>query len=196
MSSIRMYDPTPLSGQHQHIISMLDFSSSLIEKSSYTKLWRYGIHLINQNTSNWIVMRKLECLAHCANHQKWLLFLIGYVLIFIVWTTSLANIYKAKAQATWNDDSRYGKAVTLVETYFIFVHQIAHWLTWALPLALNLVCLECNFRNTLARATTPIDLIYMKMDDQFYGWWTKELKSTHLLLEYVLPIKKSLQDNA
>jgi hypothetical protein len=60
-----------------------------------------------------------------------------------------------KSPGTCNGGTRYGKVVTLAETYAVCVEQSAHRLTWSLIAALNYVGLGCDVSNAFAEAPPP-----------------------------------------
>ena len=107
---------------------------------------------------------------------------IGAVVLPFVWTylTKLdpltgATIYKARG--TCNGGKRFGKAVTLAETYATCVEQPACRLFWALTAALGLIVLGADAGNAFAEAPPPVEPFYMQVDDQFREWWTECLHS-------------------
>jgi hypothetical protein len=72
-----------------------------------------------------------------------------------------------KSRGTCNGGTRFGKVVTLAETYAACVEQPAHRLTWSLIAALNYVGLGCDVSNAFAEAPAPKEPFYMVVDEQF-----------------------------
>jgi hypothetical protein len=65
-----------------------------------------------------------------------------------------------KSRGTCNGGTRFGKVVTLAETYATCVKQPAHRLTWSLIAALNYVGLGCDMSNAFAEAPAPKEPFY------------------------------------
>lgn len=100
---------------------------------------------------------------------------------------------KAKARGTCNGGPRYGKVVTLAETFAACLEQPAHRLAWALTAACNHIALGCDVANAFAEADAPEEPFYMEVDDQFNTWWTQHLGKPPIPQGYVIPILKNLQ---
>lgn len=99
----------------------------------------------------------------------------------------------AKARGTCNGGPRYGKVVTLADTYAACVEQPAHRLTWALVAALNYIAIGADVGNAFAEAPAPAEGFYMEADDQFRDWWTNHLGHPPIPPGYVIPIQRNLQ---
>eukprot|EP00536_Pseudo-nitzschia_multiseries_P006801 jgi/Psemu1/16149/gm1.16149_g len=74
-----------------------------------------------------------------------------------------------KFRDSCNGGKRYGKAVTLAETYAACIKQPAHQLTWALAAALNLI-----------------------FNVPFQQWWTECLGRDPIPVGHIIPINKAL----
>ena len=117
---------------------------------------------------------------------------LPWVWIYLYKEDPITAIKLEKAQGTCNGDFRYGKVVTLTETYALCVEQPIHRLTWEISAALNLYCKEYNVGNALVEAPAPVDLFFMNLDAQYREWWTG-LGNDPIPDGYVIPIKKALQ---
>ena len=109
-----------------------------------------------------------------------------------VWT----YIYKdgkPKARATCNGGPRYGKAVTLAQTYANCVEQPACRLFWSLAARHNYIVLGADAGNAFAEAPPPNQAFYMIIDEQYSNWWTLHLQRPPIPLGYVLPVNHALQ---
>jgi hypothetical protein len=98
-----------------------------------------------------------------------------------------------KSRGTCNGGKRYGKVITIAETYAACVEQPAHRLTWALIAALNFIGLGVDIGNAFAEAPPPKDPFFMQVDTQFREWWTDCLGNPPIPDGYVIPILKNLQ---
>jgi hypothetical protein len=98
-----------------------------------------------------------------------------------------------KSRGTCNGGPRYGKVITIAETYAACVEQPAHRLTWALIAALNYIGLGVDIGNAFAEAPPPKDPFFMQVDSQFREWWTECLGNPPIPEGYVIPILKNLQ---
>jgi hypothetical protein len=98
-----------------------------------------------------------------------------------------------KSRGTCNGGPRYGKVITIAETYAACVEQPAHRLTWALIAALNYIGLGVDIGNAFAEAPPPKDPFFMQVDKQFREWWTECLGRPPIPKGYVIPILKNLQ---
>jgi hypothetical protein len=98
-----------------------------------------------------------------------------------------------KSRGTCNGGTRYGKVVTLAETYAACVEQPAHRLTWSLIAALNYIGHGCDVSNAFAEAPAPKEQFYMVVDDQFRDWWENCLGKEPIPRGWVIPILKNLQ---
>ena len=70
-----------------------------------------------------------------------------------------------KGKKNCNDGPRYGKVVTLVETYAVCVKHPIHQLTWAILVALNLYCKGYDVDNAVSEAPAPDNPFYMYLDE-------------------------------
>ena len=109
-----------------------------------------------------------------------------------VWTYIIKD-GQPKARATCNGGPRYGKAVTLAQTYANCVEQPACRLFWSLAAQHNYVVLGADAGNAFAEAPPPDQAFYMLIDDQYKTWWTEHLKRPPIPLGYVLPVNHALQ---
>jgi hypothetical protein len=66
-----------------------------------------------------------------------------------------------KAGGTFNGGKRYGKAITLAETYATCVEHPAQRLFWAITASESLITLGCDVANAFAEAPPPILPLYM-----------------------------------
>jgi hypothetical protein len=98
-----------------------------------------------------------------------------------------------KARGTCNGGKRYGRAVTLAETYAACVEHPAQRLFWAITAAESLITLGCDVANAFAEAPPPTVPFYMEADDQFRDWWVNCMKRPPLPKGYVIPINRALQ---
>ena len=98
-----------------------------------------------------------------------------------------------KSRGTCNGGTRFGKVVTLAETYAACIVQPANRLTWSLIAALNYVGLGCDVSNAFAEAPAPKEPLYMVVDDQVRDWWENCLGKPPIPQGWVIPILKNLQ---
>ena len=98
-----------------------------------------------------------------------------------------------KARCTCNGGKRYGKAVTLAETYATCVAQPACRLFWAITASEGLVSLGADAGNAFAEAPPPVEPFYMMVDAQFQEWWVECLGNPPIPPGYVLPVQDALQ---
>ena len=115
-----------------------------------------------------------------------------------VWTYSTKTdpltgnlIYKARA--TCNGGKRFGRAVTVAETYATCVEQPACRMFWAISAARNHIILGADAGNAFAEAPPPIEPFYMQVNDQFREWWTEKMHRPPIPPGYVLPVRHALQ---
>jgi hypothetical protein len=120
------------------------------------------------------------------------------VILPFVWTylnkidpATLSSVEKARG--TCNGGKRYGKAVTLAETYAACVEQPAQRLYWSLVSCLSLVSYGTDVANAFGEAPPPEKPFYMHVDNQFREWWTDHLGNPPIPAGYVLPVLKNLQ---
>ena len=98
-----------------------------------------------------------------------------------------------KARGTCNGGKRYGKAITLAETYATCVAQPACRLYWAITANEGLISLGADAGNAFAEAPPPIEPFYMVIDDQFHEWWVECLGNPPIPPGHVLPVQHALQ---
>ena len=105
------------------------------------------------------------------------------ILPFVCWTylTKIdlitgATIYKACC--TCNGGKRYGKAVTLAETYATCVEQPVCRLYWIMTSSEGYIAMGADPGNAFAEAPPPIQPFYMIIDDQLREWWTEHKKTS------------------
>jgi hypothetical protein len=98
-----------------------------------------------------------------------------------------------KARGTCNGGKRYGKAVTLAETYAACVEHPAQRLFWAITASEGLITLGCDVANAFAEAPPPTVPFYMEVDDQFRDWWVNCMKREPIQTGWVIPIQRALQ---
>ena len=118
---------------------------------------------------------------------------LPWVWTYVFKTNPLTNEPEPKSRGTCNGGQRYGKVVTLEETYAACLEQPAHRLTWAISAGLNYISIGCDVGNAFAEANGPKEVFYMLVDDQFQEWWTKHLGREPIPNGYVIPIYKNLQ---
>ena len=99
----------------------------------------------------------------------------GAIVLPFVWAYSIKIdsisgelIYKARG--TCNGGKRYGKAVTMAETYATCVAQPACRLYWAITASEGLISIGADAGNAFAEAPPPVEPFYMAIDDQFHEW--------------------------
>ena len=123
----------------------------------------------------------------------------GAIVLPFVWAYSIKIdsisgelIYKARG--TCNGGKRYGKAVTMAETYATCVAQPA-WcrLYWAITASKGLISIGADAGNAFAEAPPPVEPFYMAIDDQFNEWWVECLGNAPIPPGYVLPVQHALQ---
>ena len=98
-----------------------------------------------------------------------------------------------KARCTCNGGKRFGRAVTMAETYATCVAQPACRVYWAIVAAAGLIALGADAANAFAEAPPPVEPFYMKIDIQFREWWTNCLGNPPIPEDYVLPVQHALQ---
>jgi hypothetical protein len=122
----------------------------------------------------------------------------GATVLPFVWTYLLKQcpltgnlIYKARA--TCNGGSRYGRAVTMAETYATCVEQPASRMYWSLTASHNLLAMGADAGNAFAEAPPPLQKFYMRIDEPFRHWWTHCKGRPPLPNNFVLPVNNALQ---
>eukprot|EP00980_Cylindrotheca_fusiformis_P005286 scaffold1135_cov105-Cylindrotheca_fusiformis.AAC.2 len=120
------------------------------------------------------------------------------VILLWVWTYLYKTDPKSlkqvpKARGTCNGGPRFGKIITLADTYAVCVEQPAHQLTWSLVAALNYIAIGADVGNAFAEAAGPKDGLYMEADDAFREWWTEHMKQPPIPRGYVVPILCNIQ---
>ena len=98
-----------------------------------------------------------------------------------------------KARGTCNGGKRYGKAVTLAETYAACVEHPAQPLFWAITASASLITLGCDVANAFAEAPAPKVPFCMEADAQFRDWWVNCMGRPPIRKGWVIPIRKALQ---
>jgi hypothetical protein len=98
-----------------------------------------------------------------------------------------------KARGTCNGGKRYGRAVTLAETYAACVEHPAQRLFWAITASESLITLGCDVANAFAEAPPPTVPFYMEVDQQFRDWWVNCMGRPPIPKGYVIPIQRALQ---
>ena len=123
----------------------------------------------------------------------------GLTILPWVWTylykldpVTLENI--AKARGTCNGGKRFGKIITLSETYAACLEQPAHRIFWALTAIANYIAIGTDVANAFGEANAPDNAFYMEVDEPFRNWWAKELKQPPIPEgKYIIPVLKNLQ---
>ena len=120
------------------------------------------------------------------------------IVLPFVWTYMLkedpiTSVLKKKARATCNGGKKYGKAVTVAETYATCVEQPACRLYWSLTAAECLLAMGADAGNAFAEAPPATEPFYMRIDDQFREWWTEHMHRPPIPPGYVLPVNHALQ---
>ena len=100
-------------------------------------------------------------------------------------------IYNARGNC--NGGKRYGKAITLAETYATCVAQTACRLYWAITACEGLISLGADAGNAFAEAPPRVEPFYMAIDDQLQEWWVESLGNSPIPPGYVLPVQHALQ---
>ena len=98
-----------------------------------------------------------------------------------------------KGRGTCNGGKRYGRALTLAETYAACVEHPAQRLFWAIAASESLITLGCDVANVFAEAPPPTVPFYMEVDDQFRDWWENCMGRPPIPKGYVIPIQRALQ---
>lgn len=98
-----------------------------------------------------------------------------------------------KARGTCNGGKRYGRAVTLAETYATCVEQPACRMYWSLTASEGLIAMGADAGNAFAEAPPPVQPFFMIIDDQFAEWWTESEGQPPIPEGYVLPVQQALQ---
>jgi Reverse transcriptase (RNA-dependent DNA polymerase) len=100
----------------------------------------------------------------------------------------------AKARGTCNGGKRYGKIITLSETYAACLEQPAHRIFWALTATSNYIAIGTDVANAFGEADAPANKFYMHVDEQFRNWWEHELKEPPIPnTDHIVPVLKNLQ---
>ena len=120
------------------------------------------------------------------------------VVLPFVWTymmkeDPLTGALKKKARATCNGGKKYGKAVTVAETYATCVEQPTCRLYWAVTASENLIAMGADAGNAFAEAPPATEPFYMRIDDQFREWWTEHMGRPPIPPGWVLPVNHALQ---
>ena len=98
-----------------------------------------------------------------------------------------------KARATCNGGPRYGRAVTMAETYATCVEQPACRMYWSLTASNNLLAMGADAGNAFAEAPPPLQQFYMRIDEPFRHWWTACKGRPPIPKNFVLPVNNALQ---
>ena len=97
-----------------------------------------------------------------------------------------------KARATCNGCPRYGRAVTMAETYVTCVKQPACRMYWSLTASNNLIAMGADAGNAFAEAP-PLQKFFMRIDEQFRHWWTLCKGRAPIPKHHILPVNNALQ---
>ena len=108
-------------------------------------------------------------------------------------TESKINKDVTKSRGTCNGGPQFCNRFTLIETYAVCVAQPIHHFTWAISVALNLVCKDYDDDNVFVEAPAPTYKFFMQPDDQFREWWTNRPNQKPLAHDEVIPIYYALQ---
>jgi hypothetical protein len=119
--------------------------------------------------------------------------ILPWVWTYVYKTDPMTLKQVPKSRGTCNGGSRYGKIITLADTYAACVEQPSHRLTWALVAALNYIAIGADVGNAFAEADGPKEGFYMEADAAFCNWWTNHLGNPPIPKGHVIPIKKNLQ---
>ncbi|KAI2502314.1 hypothetical protein MHU86_12118 [Fragilaria crotonensis] len=120
------------------------------------------------------------------------------IVLPFVWNYSIkedpiTGVPKRKARGTCNGGKRYGKAVTVAETYATCVEQPACRLYWAVTASEGLLAMGADAGNAFAEAPPPEEPFFMKIDDQYMEWWIEHLGNDPIPPGFVLPVNHALQ---
>jgi Reverse transcriptase (RNA-dependent DNA polymerase) len=118
---------------------------------------------------------------------------LPFVWTYVIKTDPQTGAIIYKARATCNGGKRFGRAVTVAETYATCVEQPACRMFWAISAARNHIILGADAGNAFAEAPPPIEPFYMHVDDQFREWWTEKMHRPPIPPGYVLPVCHALQ---
>ena len=120
------------------------------------------------------------------------------IVLPFVWTymekeDPITGILNPKSRGTCNGGKRYGKAVTVAETYATCVEQPACRTYWGITASEGLIAIGADAGNAFAEAPPATQVFYMRIDDQFHEWWTEHLGNAPIPPGYVLPVNHALQ---
>ena len=123
------------------------------------------------------------------------------IILRFVWTylmkeDPLTGLLRCQSRATCNGGKKYGKAVTVVETYATCVEQPASRVYWAMAAQLCLLAMGADAGNTFAEAPPATEPFFTRIDDQFREWWTECKGRPPIPPGYVLPVNHALQGHA
>jgi hypothetical protein len=103
------------------------------------------------------------------------------------------NSLEEVEKGTCNGGQRYGKAVTLAETYAACVEHPAQRLFWAITASEGLITLGCDVANAFAEAPPPTVPFCMEADNQFRDWWVNCMGRPPIPKGWVIPTQRALQ---
>ena len=118
---------------------------------------------------------------------------LPFVWAYILKQCPLTGKLIYKARATCNGGLRYGKAVTMAETYATCVEQPACRMYWSLTASHNLLVMGADAGNAFAEAPPPLQRFYMRIYEQFRHWWVHCKKRSPIPRHSVLPVNNALQ---
>ncbi len=97
------------------------------------------------------------------------------------------------AQAICNGRKKYGKAVTVAETYITCVEQPACQFDWLVTASECLIAMGADAGNAFAEAPPATEPFFRRLDNQFLDWWVEHLGRDPISPGYVLPVNYALQ---
>ena len=79
---------------------------------------------------------------------------------------------RCKARRVCNGSPRNKGSVTLANTYAACLEQPAARMFWSLAALENKLVFGADAANAFAEAPPPVAPLYLKVDEQFFDWWT------------------------
>ena len=119
--------------------------------------------------------------------------ILPFVWAYLMKEDPLTGILRRKSRATCNGGKKYGKAVTVAETYATCVEQPACRVYWAMTAQACPIAMGADAGNAFAEAPPATEPFFMRIDDQFREWWTEYKGRPPIPPGYVLPVNHALQ---
>jgi hypothetical protein len=172
--------------QNELIDAFLNYTRAQLKKREDYQEWR---------RSEWSQLDKYELqnMFGTPISRPFEAIILPFVWTYLMKEDPLTGILKRKAWATCNGGKKYGKAVTVAETYATCVEQPACKVYWAMTAQLCLIAMGADAGNAFAEAPPATEPFYMRIDDQFREWWTECQGRPPIPPGYVLPVNHALQ---